>query len=322
MKNIFRGEVSFRKMLAGLATVLAVFSLAFAAPSGIALADTPTPGPKTRDYSALTKAYQNEQKWLGIQQGNLNKTGTVVSRVQDLISKAQAKGLDTSALSSALATFQSQIATAQGSDATAASILSAHNGFDGNGNVTDPDAARQTVENARQSLAAARSVLLQATGDLHAAVKAWEQANRDNLQDQALQKIYQREQDWLTKQASNLGKTGDIVTKVQDLITKAKAKGIDTSALEAALATFQSQIATAQAAHNTAAGILSAHNGFDGSGKVTDPTAARQTVKDAGQALKDAHSVLTQAVQDLRKAIQEFRDKNGAAAAIPTPSGL
>ena len=47
-----------------------------------------------------------------------------MTKVQDLIRKAQAKGLDTSALSTALATFQSEIATANASDTTAAGTLS------------------------------------------------------------------------------------------------------------------------------------------------------------------------------------------------------
>jgi hypothetical protein len=310
MKSIRSSSVSKLVML--VVGVLVVFSLAVSVPSGVAFADTPTPTPHTHthDTSGLTKAFQNEQALLGTQQGNLDKAGGATSKIQDLIDKANAKGLDTSALSSALSTFQAQLNTAQSSHDTAGSILSAHNGFDGSGNVTDAAAAAQTVKDARQALTDAHNSLSQASHDLQAAVKAWEADNKGKILGEDLTKAYQREQDWLTKQQANLGKANDAVTRVQDLISKAQAKGIDTSALDAALGTFQSQLATAQASDNTAANVLSAHNGFDASGAVTDNTAAAQTVKDADQALKDASGILTQATKDLQTAVKNWEEAN------------
>ena|SRR5271157_1168623 len=311
-------SISFNKLVMALVGGLVVFSLAFTFPGGAAVVVAPTPSPKTgstppsktRDYSALTQAYQHEQSLLATQQTNLSKAGGATSRIQDLISKAQAKGLDTSALASALATFQTQLSTAQGNDSTAAGILSAHNGFDGSGNVTDPNAARQTVQDARQSLQDAHNTLTQATKDLSTAVQAWEEANKDKLQSQDLSKDYQNEQKWLTTQQGYLSKANDGVTKIQDLISKAQAKGLDTSALATALATFQTQLATAQSSSTTAQGILSAHNGFDSSGNVTDQAAAVQTVNDARQSLQDAHDTLTQATKDLSTAVQAWEEAN------------
>jgi len=310
MKKLHFSSISKFAML--VAGVLVAFSLAFTLPTGVAFADTPTPSPRTggRDTSGLTKAYQREQDLLGKQQANLSNAGTAAGKVQDLINQANAKGVDTSALVSALGTFQSQLASAQSAHDTAGGILSAHNGFDGSGNVTDATAAARTVKDAGQSLTDAHNLLSQATHDLQAAVKAWREANKDKIQAEDLAKAYQREQDWLTKQQANLGKANDAITKIQDLISKAQAKGLDTSALQSALTTFQSQVAAAQASDHTAASVLSAHNGFDGSGNVTDNTAAAQTVKDADQALKDAAGVLTQATKDLHTAVKAWEEAN------------
>jgi hypothetical protein len=123
----------------------------------------------------------------------------------------------------------------------------------------------------------------------------------------ALEKAFARENTAATIQATNLQKIGAAATNAQTLITKAQGKGWDVSALQAALNTFNTQIANAQALHNTAAGILSAHTGFDADGKVTDVAGAAQTVKDAHQSLADARSVMHQAVADLRSAVRAFR---------------
>ena len=71
------------------------------------------------------------------------------------------------------------------------------------------------------------------------------------------------------------------------------------SALQAALSTFQTQIATAQSSHNTTASVLGNHAGFDANGKVTNPDQARQTLLDGRQSLRDAHGVIRQAVEKI-----------------------
>ena len=128
--------------------------------------------------------------------------------------------------------------------------------------------------------------------------------------DARLEKVYQREQDWLNKQTDHLSKATDVVTKIQTFITNQNAKGKDTSALQAALTVFQQQLATAQSSHATAAGILGTHNGFDANGQVTDPALAHQTLVDARQSLRDAHSTLRQGVLDLHRVLKAYRDAN------------
>ena len=141
--------------------------------------------------------------------------------------------------------------------------------------------------------------------------------------DELLRKALEREQERLGLQQERLNKAPDVVAKIQGFIDTQKAKGVDTSAAEAALATFQAQIAQAQAAHDTAASILNAHAGFDDKGKVTDREQAKVTVQSARQALRSAGETLRQAGQDLRAAVRAWREAHkpaeGEAAPITVP---
>jgi hypothetical protein len=121
-----------------------------------------------------------------------------------------------------------------------------------------------------------------------------------------LQDAYQREQTALSTQANHLTTANNAVGRVQDLISKGNSAGLDTSALQSALTTFQSALSTAQSDHNNAAGVLSAHSGFDASGNVTSPTAALQTVTTAAQDMKDAASALKGAGSTLSTAVKTW----------------
>ncbi|MDD1748990.1 MAG: hypothetical protein LUO89_03845, partial [Methanothrix sp.] len=104
----------------------------------------------------------------------------------------------------------------------------------------------------------------------------------------ALTKAFQAEQAFLSRQATHLDNTAAILTKIQNLITQAKGRILDTGALESALTAFQGRVSSARAAHDTASGILSTHAGFNADGSVTNAAEARQTVLDARQSLQSA----------------------------------
>lgn len=129
-----------------------------------------------------------------------------------------------------------------------------------------------------------------------------------------LEKAYQLQKQHLAAQTGNLKKADDSAVKAQAMIDAGKAAGLDVSALEAGLAAFKTKIAAARSSHETAAGILSAHTGFDAGGKVTDTAAAKTTLETAGAALKDAHTVLLQAVKDAKQVIATWREQNPDAA--------
>jgi len=132
-------------------------------------------------------------------------------------------------------------------------------------------------------------------------------AQTGNRGDATLERLLERENSWLLTQQANLEKAAAVAEKGQTLIDKAKAKGIDVTDLQNALDAFNRQINQANQDHKNAAGVLAAHQGFDGNGKVTDRTAAVQTLKDARNSLLDAHLQLVQAVSSLRIAIRTWR---------------
>jgi len=136
-----------------------------------------------------------------------------------------------------------------------------------------------------------------------------------------LEQVFEREKDWLSRQSDNLGKAGAASQKLSGLIEKAKANGVDVSSLEAALATFESQIAVAGQQHEEAAAIIDAHSGFNGGGKVTDPDLALETVKSAGGALREAAQTMKEAGQGLRQAVKAWREAHPGPQPTAEPAG-
>ena len=125
--------------------------------------------------------------------------------------------------------------------------------------------------------------------------------------EEALTRAYKAEQQWLNNQQQAINKADQPAAEVQQVIDKAAAAGLDVTALQNALAVFNSSMADVKAGHQTAANILAAHNGFDNDGNVIDRQAARVTVLDAKQALWRAHVTMTQAVSDLYRAVKEWK---------------
>jgi hypothetical protein len=115
------------------------------------------------------------------------------------------------------------------------------------------------------------------------------------------------ENDWLNRQSENITRMNDTAGKVQTKIDQLDAKGVDTSALVAALAAFNAQMPAINASHATATQILGGHAGFDAAGNVTNVDLAKTTLADARSALKDAHSTMIAAAQALKQAVQAFR---------------
>ena len=126
-----------------------------------------------------------------------------------------------------------------------------------------------------------------------------------------LQASYQRE-------GARLGKANVFIGKVQSLIDKASQKGWDTSAVQAALDAFTAVIPAAQTAHDPGAAIISSHNGFDASGKVTDGATAIKTGKALAQVLKDTRTAMNSTGKALHEAVQAFRDAHHPGQGNPS----
>ena len=186
MKTFFSSK--WLRFAAGavLAALVTVSSLAFA-PAAVYAQDggpttqkTPLAGADDKGEKRnvnLERAYAREQARLLTQGNHFSQAAGAASKLGQFIEKARANGRDVSGLESALSTFNTQIAAARLGYEQAKSILAAHNGFDSNGKVTDPAAAKTTVESAHKSLTDAHVGLRQAGADLRAAVRAWREAN-------------------------------------------------------------------------------------------------------------------------------------------------
>ena len=136
-----------------------------------------------------------------------------------------------------------------------------------------------------------------------------------------LEKLLRREQNVLEREQKRLRRAGEIATKVQSYIDNQKAKGKNTSKLEAALADFKAAVASAQEDYNTAKRILDAKAGFDGNGKVVDPAQAKETVRTAGKAEQQFHRTMRKAVHQLRTAIRQYRHDNMPEREAAAPRG-
>jgi len=123
-----------------------------------------------------------------------------------------------------------------------------------------------------------------------------------------LEQTWTRVQATYQREGTRLDKADEFIGKVQSLIDKANQKGWDTSAVQTALNAFTSVIPAAQTAHAPGAVIISSHNGFDSSGKVTDRTTAIETVKALAQVLKDTRTAMNGTGKALHEAAKAFRD--------------
>jgi predicted DNA binding protein len=143
----------------------------------------------------------------------------------------------------------------------------------------------------------------------------------DEHVNQVLANQLKREQNWLTIQQNHLDRANQGIRKAQELIDTAKNEGKDVTDLETGLNIFRAKIANAQSDHVTAAGILSAHTGFDPNGTVIDRDTAHKTVIDARQSLENAHHTIDQALRDFSQVVKDWkRDHNQQAIPTPTPA--
>jgi hypothetical protein len=184
-----------RKMIAGGAIAFGAIGVAALAPSLLAhAATTPPPSATTSTAPAATatvtstvsanparlaRLHQAEQKIQATQQKRLDNTGKVISTTQSFIDKQTGLGKDTSALVTALNTYKAAVATAQTEHTAAQTVLTAHAGFDSNGNVTDPTLARTTVQTAGQSQREFHLTMNQAAFDLRTQILLWRVINRE-----------------------------------------------------------------------------------------------------------------------------------------------
>lgn len=134
-----------------------------------------------------------------------------------------------------------------------------------------------------------------------------ETADQQGPRRKALERLFAREQEWLARQETNLGKADAVNAKVEELISRIEARGLDPAPIRQALQAFNTSIAGARRDHLKAKAILTIHAGFNDHGSVLNLGEATETVRTAGSNLKSASQTMRQASRALVQAIRDFR---------------
>lgn len=107
----------------------------------------------------------------------LGRTDEFIARLQRLLDRAKANGKDASIVQAALDAFRAQWKQARPIYQGMQGIVSSHQGFDSNGNVTDSEKAKQTALAMREKFQEIKTVMNGTGKSLREAVKSYRQAN-------------------------------------------------------------------------------------------------------------------------------------------------
>jgi hypothetical protein len=122
-----------------------------------------------------------------------------------------------------------------------------------------------------------------------------------------LEKLYQAELKQLDRQTKMLTTVNNGITRFENFITNQKENGKDPQKLVDLLAKFRTELSKAQAAHDKAAGVLTAHAGFDASGKITDAQLAKTTLKDGEVSLNQARRGLIKMAAQIKNVMKRVK---------------
>lgn len=156
---------------------LLVAVVAISVSVGSASAAPRTPNRDNRERVRLERAYNEEQARLKAQEAWLKRANEFSTKVNTRIAELKNRGEETATLEQALAAFNGGIAQARDHWNLANGTLATHAGFDAQGNVTNVDQARATIQAARQHLQQARQVARAAMLQLRAAFAKYRQAH-------------------------------------------------------------------------------------------------------------------------------------------------
>ena len=133
---------------------------------------------------------------------------------------------------------------------------------------------------------------------------------QEQISDERLAEIWAREVALYERIGTRLDQIDTMTARVQEFITRANERGIDTSAVQAALDAFSAAVQDARPLYQSANGIVQSHQGFDDSGQVTDRARAIETVRELGGKLREVKAAMGGTGQALREAIRALREAN------------
>jgi len=125
-----------------------------------------------------------------------------------------------------------------------------------------------------------------------------------------LEQAWKRELTIYERQGHLLDRADGIIDKVQEMLERARDRGLDTAAVETALAEFQDAIQEAHPVHQSAQGIVNPHLGFDENGNVTDANRARETISELKDNLAGFRTIMNGTGRSLREIIRAFIEAN------------
>ena len=165
-------KLFFKKsILLAIVVVLAVASLPVVSVSASGQNDSLPQGQITNER--LEKIWVRQLR----RYKRLGRTDEFIARLQRLLDRAKAKGRDASTVQAALDAFTAQWKQARPIYEGMQGIVSSHQGFDSNGNVTDSEKAKQTALAMRENFQEIKTVMNGTGKALREAVKSYRQAN-------------------------------------------------------------------------------------------------------------------------------------------------
>jgi hypothetical protein len=169
---------SIKKLvLLALVAALAAASLPFVSVSAAGAYDPPVPPQRQLSNERLERAWARQLRIYERLGNGFERKDAFTEKVQKLIDRAKANGKDVSAVQAALDAFEAALKKAQPVYESTKGIVNSHQGFDGNGKVTDPAKAQQTVESMRGKLQEIKEAMNGTAKALHEAIKAFREAN-------------------------------------------------------------------------------------------------------------------------------------------------
>lgn len=136
-----------------------------------------TPSPDQID-ARLEKAFARQSRLVDRLGKLYERSDQGFSGIEKLLDKAKEKGLDVSAIQSALEAFKAALAQARPSYDQAKDLVTSHNGFDASGQVTDAGTAKTTVQGIHDALGQFRTAMGGTGKALREAIRDFRQAHR------------------------------------------------------------------------------------------------------------------------------------------------
>lgn len=162
-------------------------------------------------------------------------------------------------------------------------------------------------------LLALAAVLVFAAFPMTNAFAQGENPPKGELTSEKLEQVWARQLQTYEKIGKGFVDTDARIAKIQARLDKSAENGKDVTALQSALDAFASALKSAKPAYDSISGIVSSHQGFDASGKVTDATLAKSTVKEMRAKMQELKSAMGGTGKALREALKAFREANKPA---------